>query len=343
MRVHTKLLLSLACALGSTCALAGSYTFAHTPDPTASPSNTTAQVRYVQPAGDTTQETEIQLMLPAGFTATAPVSNPAGSVCTVIGGNVIRTVPPSGGGTPLAAGTYGCDFTVAVPAAQTDGDKPLTVNLIECVGDPAPATCAPPVNPHITVGAPPADVSPNLAYNPVSGGSITLTAAGANATGNIVVTPSGGTGAATTTMGTCSFAANTASLATTPPTLTFTGNTTTPQNRALTCVRQPAAVTALLTCQETQSDGTPAGPQPRTFNVTCPAAAPGDVSPNVAFSPNPLTLTGTGTASGTLVGTPSGGTGAATTMATCVDDAGGPAFTITPASRTFTGSSTTTS
>lgn len=193
----------------------------------------------------------------------------------------------------------------------------------------------------VTVTAGPADMSPNLTYAPPSGGNLVLTGAGATATGNVVITPAGGTGAATTTVGGCAFAPNTAMFTATPATLTFTGPTVTPQNLVVGCTKQVAATNSVLTCQETQSDGTPAGPQPRTFNVTCPAVGAADVSPNVAFTPNPLTLTGNGAATGTLTGTPSGGTGVATTMATCADDAGGPVFTIAPATRTFTGPTVT--
>ncbi len=91
-------------------------------------------------------------------------------------------------------------------------------------------------------------------------------------------------------------------------------------------------------CFDAAANSVPCAANPGTVTVS---AGPADVSPNVAFTPNPLNLSGNGAATGTLTGTPSGGTGAATTMATCVDDAGGPAFTITPATRTFTGNTTT--
>ena len=199
----------------------------------------------------------------------------------------------------------------------------------------------------ITAGAP--DVSPNIVFNPTSpGGAITLAGAGATATGNIVATPSGGTGAATTTVGSCVFAANTASLATVPSpiTLTFTGTTTTAQNIGLTCTKQVAAVAALLTCQENQSDGTPAGNQARTFNVTCPAAGVADVSPDLTYVPpsgGALTLTAAGVnGTGAIAITPAGGTGAATTtVGSCAFAANTATFASAPATLTFTGTTTT--
>lgn len=344
LRIGLRVLGATLLATMASAAIAGTYS---TNNPTIAPgANGTVTVSF---AGDgTTQDSQWDFTYnTAVLTPSAPMILVPGSVCSIFpaAGMVpafVRVSPPSGAGNPVTStNTAYCSFTFAVAAGAATGQSAFTTRFIECEGAAGPvAPCT--GSGFVNVAAGPADVSPNLTYNPPSGGAITLTAAGANATGVIAITPAGGTGVATTTVGSCTFAANTASLASSPATLTFTGPTTTAQNLNLTCVRQAAAVTALLTCSETQSDGTPAGAQARTFNVTCPAAVAADVSPNVAFTPSPLTLTGTGAATGTLTGTPSGGTGAATTVATCADDAGGPTFTVAPASRTFTGSATTT-
>jgi len=200
---------------------------------------------------------------PAGGTGAATTT----AMCVDDAGGPVFTIAPA---SLTFTGTTGTsqNFTVSCPTAATATSGTITCSQNHSDGtSPAPTV--------VTVNCPataaPADVSPNLTYNPPSGGSLGL-AGGAMPTGTIVVTPSGGTGAASTTVGGCSFAPNTAVFTITPATLTFVGTTTTPQNFTVGCTSQAAAVNSVLTCTETQSDGTP-GPTARTFNVTCPAAA----------------------------------------------------------------------
>ncbi len=209
------------------------------------------------------------------------------------------------------------------------------VNAVRVTGTLTPGT--------ITITTGPAPVAPTVSAFPAT--TLSSGAIGGTATGTVTVNvatagTAGGSLALNCTIpatGTSNF------LITAGATRTINGPAATGANApaiGLSCVRQATAVTATLSCaQNATPDPDPAA---LTATITCPAGVAGDVSPNIAFTPNPLTLTGTGTATGTLVGTPSSGTGSATTVATCTDDAGDPTFTITPASRTFTGSATTT-
>ncbi len=294
MRLKTKLAITLVATLASTSLWAGTYTFAHTPNPTPSPSTVTGQVRYQQPAGDTTQETEIQLDLPAGFIATVGVPNPAGTTQCVImnAGTRIRAVPPSGGGAPLAEGTYGCDFTITVPAGQTAGPKPLTVvaGFPECNGAPAPAVCAAPVNPTITIGAGGGGTAPTV--GPLA--PTTLTGGSGSVPVNVLTAGTAGGSLALS----CSIPA------TAPSNFTITAGALRTINApatvganapaiALTCVPQAAATTATLTCTQ---DATPdPDPAALTAVITCPAAVVGPTPEfsSVPVAPGPVTLAGT--------------------------------------------------
>ena len=172
---------------------------------------------------------------------------------------------------------------------------------------------------------------PTIAYNPTTGSNVAFTGVttiGTIGNGSITATPSGGIGTgpdATTTINTCTLGgANPGSFAGAAAiNLSFVGNTTTPQNLALTCTSQQTAQTATLTCNETR--GT-AAPVQRQWPLTCPAGT--TVAPTIAYNPatgTPVGFTGVTTigttGNGSIAATPSGGlgtgAGATTTINTC--------------------------
>ena len=125
-----------------------------------------------------------------------------------------------------------------------------------------------------------ASTAPSLAYLPVAGsatnlGVIALTGGsgiGDTATSVITVTPSGGSGIgtiATAQLANCAYANGSVGFNASTGTLTFIGTVTTPQTRALSCVRGETTRNAVLTCDETRFG---AGTQQRVWRVTCPAA-----------------------------------------------------------------------
>lgn len=256
--------------------------------------------------------------------------------------NQIRFGPPAGLAAPAVSGTY-CNVVFMIPAAApAPSTQPLTVGGTQCfnsAGDPVMPCTGQNGAVNIVAGG---GTAPTVSALPAT--TLSAGATGGTATGNVPVTvATAGTAPGSLAL-TCSIPAGANAF-----TITGGGTRTINAPAALganappigvSCTRTAGSATATLTClQNATPDPDPAA---LTATITCPAGTPpADVSPNIAFTPNPLTLTGTGTATGTLTGTPSGGTGAATTTATCVDDAGGPAFTITPASRMFTGTTTT--
>lgn len=103
---------------------------------------------------------------------------------------------------------------------------------------------------------------PSLAYAPAAGGTVAFGTVvfptPGNASQNIVVTPSGGAGGGTTTLGGCAITGAQASqfTVTSAATLTFTAGTTTPQNLSVRYApTAAAAATASLSCTETVQNG----------------------------------------------------------------------------------------
>lgn len=132
---------------------------------------------------------------------------------------------------------------------------------------------------------------PALAYapatpGPVAFGNVTIPA---NSVQNIVVTPSGGAGNGTTTLGTCSITgANASEFAlVSTATLTFTQGTNTPQNLGVrfTPALPTGAKTAALSCSEAVQNG---ATTTRTWNLTGSSVqAPPQFSANPA-PPGPV-------------------------------------------------------
>lgn len=102
---------------------------------------------------------------------------------------------------------------------------------------------------------------PTLGYAPAAGGTVAFgnVTIPANSVQNIVVTPSGGAGGGTTTLGTCSITgANASEFAlVSTATLTFTAGTATPQNLGVrfTPALPVGAKTASLSCSEAVQNG----------------------------------------------------------------------------------------
>lgn len=129
-----------------------------------------------------------------------------------------------------------------------------------------------------------ASTAPFLSYSPASGTTgnpspILLTGGsgiGDTAVAAITVTPSGGSGAgtiATAQLANCVYATGTVGFGSATGALTFIGETTLAQTRALSCVVGETVRTALLTCEETRFG---AGTQQRVWRVTCPGAVASD-------------------------------------------------------------------
>jgi hypothetical protein len=216
------------------------------------------------------------------------------------------------------------NLALTCTSQQTAQTATLTCN--ETRGSDAPVQRQWPLN--CPAGTP---VAPSIAYNPTTGSNIAFTGVttiGTTGNGTIAATPSGGAGtgaAATTTINTCTLGGtNPGSFAGAAAiNLSFVGNTTTPQNLALTCTSQQTAQTATLTCNETRGSDAPVQ---RQWPLNCPAGTP--VAPSIAYNPTTgttvaftgVTTIGT-TGNGTIAATPSGGigtgAGATTTINGC--------------------------
>ncbi len=137
-----KRLLGLAAALGfSVAANAGVYSF--NPQPVNVPvgGSVTFQVLF---AGAGTDE--------SGFwfdfdTTDLTIDNAqvlvSGSLCQInTAGSVIRVTPPSGAGTPLpTTPTAYCSFQIAASPTAAVGNRPISIDLLECEGSTSDPTC----------------------------------------------------------------------------------------------------------------------------------------------------------------------------------------------------------
>ncbi len=257
------------------------------------PGAVTGRVVDPAPVGQNGTQGVFGLAAPAPFTATITA---APSTLTITGGNN-QSAPPNttlpdplsvrlldGAGAPVNGASV--FYTVTAGDAAFSNGQTTFVTSTNATGDAAATLTFGPAQGPVTVTAN-ADgqsvtfnltsvvpnVAPTITYNPPAGSAFALSADGASAFGNITATPSGGSGSgslATTTVGNCSFATNSASFAVTGAPLTFEGNTTTSGTLSLSCQVGPGAVTARLTCTETR--GIAAEPVPVFFDVTCPAA-----------------------------------------------------------------------
>ncbi len=258
------------------------------------PGAVTGRVLDPAPVGQNGTQGVFGLAAPAPFTATITA---APSTLTITGGNN-QSAPPNttlpdplsvqlldGAGAPVNGASV--VYTVTVGDASFSNGQTTFFTNANATGDAAATLTFGPSEGAVTVTAG-ADgesvtfnvtsvvpnVAPTITYNPPAGSAFALSADGASAFGNISATPSGGSGSgsfATTTVGNCSFATNSASFAVTGEPLTFEGGTKTSGTLSLSCQVGPGDVTARLTCTETR--GIAAEPVPVFFDVTCPAAA----------------------------------------------------------------------
>lgn len=184
------------------------------------------------------------------------------------------------------------------------------------------------------VGVPVA--GPTLAYlpappGPVAFGNVTVPA---NSVQNIAVTPSGGAGGGTTTLGSCAITGTNASEFTvaSAATLTFTAGTNTPQNLGIrfTPVLPVGAKTASVACTETIQGG---ATSTRTWNLTGTSVqAPAQFSANPA-PPGPVALGSVlvgQTASSTIVVTNSAAANSQNLPLTGCTIANAPGVTVSP-------------
>jgi len=133
---------------------------------------------------------------------------------------------------------------------------------------------------------------PTLTYAPPAGGTVNFGTVNFPTPGqgnqNIVVTPSGGAGGGTTTLGSCTITGTQASqfAVTSAATLTFTAGTATSQNLAVRYTpTAAAAATATLTCSEAVQNGTTT---PRSWTLSgAGSQLPGQFSANPA-PPGPV-------------------------------------------------------
>jgi len=229
------------------------------------------------------------------FSATAAAAN--GGACSVNAGAGFVTVLPPPGGTDTPTNIY-CNITFTITAGVAAGNYPLNVTTsfggggcFDASANPVACTLTPG---QITVtGGGGGAVGPSIAYNPAAGAAAGtggpvnftgVTTVGSTGTGQIVATPSGGSGGGTTTVGSFTLSgADAANFAvTSAATLTFTAGVNTPQNINLSCTSGAAARTANLQATETITGG---ATTQRFWVLSCPAGAAAAVPPTITYTP----------------------------------------------------------
>lgn len=249
---------SLSFAQGGTCTLSTVGTAVRYVTRTftlVAPANVTISAVAADGASITPAQADTFLMLysPAGFNPAATCTNAIAANDDAVGVRSRITTT-----TPLAPGTYTVVLTSFDNVPAGAGALPWTFS--------------------IPVTSPGFAVPPTLNHAPAPGTPVNFTgvgAVGSSGAGQIVVTPSGGAGTgapSTTTLGTCTlggaepgFFAGASAV-----NLSFVGNTTTPQNIALTCTAGAAVRTATLTCSESAGGG---AAQQRSWPLSCPPGA----------------------------------------------------------------------
>jgi hypothetical protein len=332
----TKIFAGCALALSG---FAHAGTFSQNPDPAIvvqGGSAATVQFLFAGDGQTDNAQLDIQLSDVAGLTITANPPLVGGSTCSVIGGNVLRIVPPdaSAGGTTLTATpTAYCSFDFTAAAGATLGLRTWTANTVECsaLGNPVtPCTFTQTASSGIEISdAPPTPLT--LSYAPVPG-PITLPSgnAGATVNTNIVATATGNSGSASLS---CSAAAG----FTVTPNLTF--NSAGDQNIAVGCTLGATQTSGNITCTEIDGDSVTPGAT-RTWTATCPQGGVVPVNPTIT------TVTATGafampsgalgqTVSRLIDFSASGGAGTGSATINCTATA---PVTVTPAMQTVTGS-----
>lgn len=255
-------------------------------------SATTVQFLYAGDGMSDNAQLDIQLSSVANLTITANAPLVGGSTCTVIGGNVLRIVPPdasaSGSTLPAPATPY-CSFNFTAAAGATVGLRTWTANLVECsgLGNPVtPCTFTQSAGSGINVTNAPPNV--NLTFAPAPGGTVTFPAGVALTTQNasIGITGSGTVGSGSVTA--CGITGAGAASFGPPPagTITVTGGGTGTIPLTCTLPNSGGAATATLTCTETDAD-TPAGAA-RSWTLSCPQGTPVP-GPGFGASPAPNT------------------------------------------------------
>lgn len=324
-------------ALGAaSAAFAG--TFTQSPDPAAvvRGSSGGTNVDFSFAGNGATQEAQLDLRFDStGLTITAQALV-GGSTCgfdvSTPANTLIRIAPPSGAGTALTStATAYCRFNVVAAAGATVGARAFTVATAECTPAGPGGTCAFTGQGLNIADAPPA-APPVLTFNPASG----TIASG----GTFTITPSGGE-----TGGSATYSCTTTPAA---------GYTLT--NGSGTINQGGAAVTVTAACDAgnftdgaiscTHTGGAGGTASPVAYTLDCPVApVPPTVAPSNVTAGSNITIGGGSagaTGNGTLTFSASGGAGsgaAAQTVVACSST--NAAVTVSPASRTFEGATTT--
>ena len=258
----------------------------------------------------------------------------------------VTFVTTSGTGLPIPSQTL-CNltFTHAGAAAVV---SPYTFSNTVFAGTGS-ADTSPGGNLTVTLG--PA-VGPTITYTPATGGTVTFPAAtsiGGSTAQAITLVGAGGQNSGTTVLSACSSTVGNITFTDGADTCTA-GGACVDASLSLACVSTNAAQTGTATCTETRQNETVSGDgitavNPRTWNVSCPAA---NVAPALAYNPvpGPITMPTVGqgqTANSSIVVTPSAGsgTGSSTVSGCAFSGAVGATFTAPVGTLTFNGSGTT--
>ncbi len=307
-----KRLLGLVAALGfSAAASAGVYSF--NPQPVNIPvgGSITFQVLF---AGAGTDE--------SGFwfdfdTTDLTVSNAqvlvSGSLCQInTAGSVIRVTPPSGAGTPLpTTPTAYCSFQIAASPTATVGNRPITVDLLECEGSTSDPTCTNTGTIAVVLEGP-----PTITFNTAA---IALPGGAYGATVSAPVPASIANGGGNNPANTASFSCTATAGFTVAPTSggPFQNGASLPAI-TVSATLGAAVQNGTVNCTATNTSGSSV---PFAIPVSAPAGA--QTLPNLASSPAsgstitlPAGLPGS-TVSSNITITPSGGVGVTPATVTC--------------------------
>ena len=281
----------------SLLALSGSAfagVFSQSPDPAdviVGGSATTVQFRFAGDGQTDNAQLDIQLSSVAGLTITANPALVPGSTCTVIGGNVLRIVPPDASASastlPLAATAY-CSFNFTAASGAAVGLRTWTANLVECSGGGNPVTpCTFTQSAGAGINVTNAPPNVTLSYAPAAGSTITFPAGTALTTQNASITVTGGGTVGSGTVTNCGITgAGAGAFGAAPANITVAAGATGTLPLSCTLPNSGGAATATLTCTETDSDST-AGVS-RSWPLSCPQGTPVP-GPGFGASPAPNT------------------------------------------------------
>ena len=202
--------------------------------------------------------------LPAGLSFTQAMGSSGSLQCTTTG------IVWVSNGSPIPSTPQYCYYFLLF-SSHTPGTRTISMHQSSCDGV---CTFTPAV---FNFGA---EVAPTITYYPMPGATVTL--AGTPTTASIVADPSGGTGSGTTTISGCSITGPGATaFGSAPAALSFVGSTTQTRTLPLTCTPTYYALTANLSCFETQGS---AAAVTRTWPLVCSPTGSPSGPPSVTLS-----------------------------------------------------------